>query len=360
MKRAALAIICGGLFSVLLGLTACRDREEPLVQDQKSSQSKSPAEYKRPFEATAAKYYQLLLAEQFSELDTAITQARRDHAVVSDGQSLAAAIYGGVRGCSSYGCRERFSERAWQQRGDLLRKWKSSNPGSIAAEISAAGYHVEYAWDIRGADWAANVSADAWSRFEEQMNLAERELREVSSNARNDPEWSVAMLEVGIAKHWPLMQYEALFSDAIRMHRDEMMVYLAGCPYYAPRWYGSAEQLRQCVERAVSTTQARLGDTMYARINWALHTDDMFHSGQASWPQVRAGFERIVADYPDPWNINKYGYFACLAEDAPTVVELAKRIGSEPILLAWYGSEDLYRRCVGVANEIVRETSAAH
>lgn len=64
--------------------------------------------------------------------------------------------------------------------------------------------------------------------------------------------------------------------------------------YYAPRWYGSPEQLHDCIERAVPNTKAALGDTMYARMNWSMHADDMFDDGQASWPQMRSGFERTI------------------------------------------------------------------
>ncbi len=202
---------------------------------------------------------------------------------------------------------------------------------------------------MRGTEWASTVSDSAWTGFKKEMDVAEQMLEAVSPGAKEDPEWLRAMLRVGLAQHWPRMQFDAFFSAASEKYPYDMPISFLGCTYNAPRWYGSADDLHRCVEHVVDATQVQLGQTMYARINWSLQTDYMFQNGQADWPRMREGFERIIADYPDPWNINNFAFFACLARDAPTLVELQKRIGATPIEAAWRGSKDLYRQCIDAA-----------
>jgi hypothetical protein len=42
----------------------------------------------------------------------------------------------------------------------------------------------------------------------------------------------------------------------------------------------------------------------------------------------------MIDDFPDPWNINNYARFACMARDWATVEQLAGRIGDKPVAMA--------------------------
>jgi hypothetical protein len=64
---------------------------------------------------------------------------------------------------------------------------------------------------------------------------------------------------------------------------------------------------------------------------------------------MKAGFERIVKDYPDPWNINNYAQFACRNEDWAAVSALSERIGSKPVMRAWFDNASYYEGCIRTA-----------
>ena len=81
----------------------------------------------------------------------------------------------------------------------------------------------------------------------------------------------------------------------------------------------------------------------------------MFDNGQADWSRMKAGFERMIKDYPDPWNINNYAKFACLAEDWKTVSFLNKQIEQKPLLDAWSRSQKYYDYCIAFANMAVNQ-----
>jgi hypothetical protein len=72
----------------------------------------------------------------------------------------------------------------------------------------------------------------------------------------------------------------------------------------------------------------------------------LFKASQASWPDIKNGFMDIIAQYPEPYNLNAFAYFACLAGDYATVDDILQRIGGDLIFEKW-GSpgQENYQRC---------------
>lgn len=56
---------------------------------------------------------------------------------------------------------------------------------------------------------------------------------------------------------------------------------------------------------------------------------------------MRAGFDDMVARYPDPWNLNAYAYFACKAQDFKTMNRILEQIGDRSLYPVWPGSDTL-------------------
>lgn len=309
------------------------------------------SDIERPFEKNAWHYNQMLLSRQFSELERIAEEARRTNSTISDGQPRLATVYGGVAGCVSSACRNRFTEEQWQQRRRLLLEWRRLMPRSITAEIAAASMSLEHAWAVRGGGFANSVGKNAWPVFRERVEIARIQLEEVSAPARQDAGWYAAMLQVAKAQGWPSKHFSSLYMEGRRRHPSYISLYLTASSYFSPRWYGSLGHFQVMVEEAVTATRAQLGETLYARLNWNVWSNDMFQTGQVDWIRMKAGFERLIADYPDPWNINHYAKFACLAGDARTVLDLTKKIGARPIESAWWGSTQYYDQCVALARQ---------
>lgn len=59
---------------------------------------------------------------------------------------------------------------------------------------------------------------------------------------------------------------------------------------------------------------------------------------------MKAGFDDILARYPDAWNYNNYGKFACLAKDKKSTGEFFTKMGDRPISQAW-GTKALFDGC---------------
>lgn len=293
-------------------------------------------EYLSPFNKAASESYAKLVAKDFPSLEKDAIEARRTDASISDGQPLLAAIYGGTAGCLSQGCPNVFSDEQWQQRLKLLEEWQKQFPTSVTAQIALASFDLQYAYVVRGQGIASTVSKDAWPQFRSRLKQSERSLNSLGKRARADAGWYSSMLDVGLAQHWPEGKFNRIFQSSRQKFPIYLQLYETHCAYYSPRWYGSVEQVRTCIADAASATEKQLGDTMYARLNWALATNGMFNpGGQADWPRMKAGFERLSADFPDPWNLNTFAVFACWAMDVPALYEVFEKIGPNDLEFVW-------------------------
>jgi hypothetical protein len=289
----------------------------------------------RPLVAAAGTYYAMLYERRFDEIDRAADQARANDTTLPDGQPLLGAIYDGVAGCF---CGVRQTPATWAQRRALLAEWRRRSPGSVTAEVASIAVRMAYAWSLRSQ--ASNNSAQesrSMEAFGNEAGAAYRMLETASPAARTDPGGYYIRLHIGLALGWPKSSVGATFKEATARYPLYLPLYFAAADYFNQRWYGSIEEERQFLDEAVAATRPRLGETLYARIPWAEQTDEgIFLRKEADWERMRAGFERIIADYPDNWNLNNYMRYACIAEDHATVLRLGPRI-KKPLMEAWQG-----------------------
>ena len=303
----------------------------------------------RPFERAADGYYWTLMAGQFEQLERAAAEARAGNTAISDGQLVLAALYGGVAGCQTSACPNRWSAVQWAERRERLTAWGKAVPESVTAEVAMAASYIQEGWAIRGSGYANTVAPDAWEGFRRNIALGLERLEAARPAAKQDPGWHVAVLDVGLAQGWDAERFSAQYMAAVAAHPLYMPIYFTASSYFAPRWRGSPGELRKFIESAVERTSTSMGETLYARLNWSLRSDDMFTNGQADWQRFKSGFERIVADHPDPWNVNNFAKFACIAGDPKTLAGLLTKIGNQPVLAAWSGSAEYFAQCAAYA-----------
>ena len=338
MKKAKIAIA-----AILFLVSFCWSIAAPAQVDE------------RPLSAAASTYWSMLKARQFDKLDQIADDARKSNKTISDGQPLLGALYDGVAGCV---CRSNLTAADWNQRRELLQAWRLKSPKSTTAEVALGTFHLTFAWAARGNGYASTVEAERWDQFRAGVNKAYETLQQASPAARQDPGWYYAMLHIGLAQHWEQARFETIYREGTGKYPLYLPLHFAAANYYSPQWYGSVEQMQAYIRQAVEATRPLLGDTLYARINWSSQNSDMFNSGGVDWKQMKAGFERLVADYPDEWNLNNYGHLACQARDADTVVAVAARI-KQPIARVWREAPDYYEWCVNGAKDSIAARKAA-
>ena len=307
----------------------------------------------RPFEAEAYVVRSKLFAGLIDDLEKQATEAKSKNATLSDGQPKLAAFYSGVASCIS-DCQRFETEAAWKLKYGRISDWLKKYPNSTSAKVAEASYFVGYAWFARGRGYASTVKEDAWPLFRERIETARTKLEALTGADRNDPGWYASMLQVAVAQGWPTEKFETVYAEGAKRFPTYTDLYFVAALYFTPKWGGSQTAFNEFVEQVVANTKSQLGETMYARVNWAYSSRDMFVTRKADWGRMKVGFQRIMRDYPDPWNANNYAKFACMAGDMKTFSELAKQIGEKPLEAAWFGNVQIYRQCQESAQQAVK------
>ena len=305
----------------------------------------------RPMERAADKYFAMLLQSNFAGLEHAAAEARSKDLRIEDGQPVLAALYEGTAGCP---CANSLTDELWQTRRQRLEAWTKQFPKSTTAHVALASFRVYYGWFARGNNYANSVSSDAWKSFEERVEQGRVALNSLEESDKHDEGWYAAMISVALAQHWPSERFDALYDEASRAHPKYLPIHFNAANYYAPQWYGSPRAYGRFVQRAMDLVGPPVDAELYARMNWSQSTNTMFLDGTADWTRMKSGFEQMVKGYPDPWNVNNFARFACLAHDWDTVNVLAKSIGETPVAMAWWSDARYYFRCRDMALEQVK------
>jgi len=218
-------------------------------------------------------------------------------------------------------------QSSWDEPLAKIREWRTAEPDNADAALIEATYWVTYAWFARGGEFASNVPARAWQIAGERMATARAVLEECKSYASKNPVWYTQMLSVALFQSWPRSAQIALFDEAIKAEPYYYGTYFRIATSLLPRWGGSLAEYHEFVKRSVESTKPIDGETMYARLYWALSTGewdkDPFKDLRISWKSMKAGFDDLMKRYPDSqWNLQHYAFFACRANDGKTFNKL--------------------------------------
>lgn len=236
----------------------------------------------------------------------------------------------------------------WQAHAMLLQRWEEAYPNSTTAKTATALYWKEFAWLARGLEYADTVNENQWAIFNSRMQKSRQLLEALRARRDLDAAWYAGLLSIAKAQAWREDDFEKLYKEATRRFPDYLPLYFFKAAQLSPRWGGSQQAFSHYVDDVVAATSSQMGETMYARLNWSSSSSTMFSDGQADWPRMKRGFERLTHDYPDRWNINAYAKFACVAGDAGTLKQQLDRITQAPVLEAW-GSMGYFSRCSAFA-----------
>ena len=289
----------------------------------------------RPLDAIAEQSKALLMKRDFVTLEKMAGEFRANNTLASDGQPKLMGLYAGISKANSLCRGSTDSEAQWATHRALLVDWSKAVPKSAVPKLALAKFESAYGWKARGGGYASTVTPDGWKLFGERTARAQAMLEKLETLAKDDPEWYATMLDVALEKGWDAERFDALYDKAVKKFPYYLSYYFTKGAYYSAKWRGSQEKFKAYVEEVVTQTEPKLGQTMYARLNWSAQTDAMFRNGQADWKRMKIGFEDMVKDYPDAWNRNHYGRFACMAGDRETARRQIDLVGKKIIMSAW-------------------------
>ena len=309
----------------------------------------------RPMDYTSDIYASLLGDGSFSEIEAAASTALLQQTLMSDGQPLLAAIYGGLSSCLTIGCGMAPHATMFSFKKERLEEWRARHPDSVVAEVALASWHVEYAMSVSMMTPPQILGEEERSVFNTALAQAERAVNECSERCRQNPAWHAAQLALGLMQHWPRERFLDSYQRAVSNYPDYLPLHLMAAAYFSPRWYGSNEALHEFIMNA-SRRAGNKGDVLYARLYWAEQNRWMFMEGFVEWPRMKLGLQGIHDVHSEPWITNHFARFACMAGDPETVATLAEEIGTTPVPEVWDGRVEYYEGCSGWASAWMAES----
>ena len=227
-----------------------------------------------------------------------------------------------------------------------LAEWEAAFPDSITPKLIHANWMAAYAWEARGGGWANSVTDEGWKLFRERLAQARAELMALHPRRNECPLWYVIMQTVALGQAWPREEYEALFEEAIRLEPEYITFYLQKVNYLQPKWHGREGEWVAFVRSLPERFPGGVGEELYARIAWGVRTDvdqfllerqlHFFPDLGLEWEPMQAGFERILARWPDANLVrNVYAVFAGKAGDWATTERLLLELGDQCDTAIW-------------------------
>ncbi len=235
----------------------------------------------------------------------------------------------------------------------LVSEWTKRYPESPTAWICQSLALKARGWAYRGGGYANTVPKEAWKPFFTYVGMARTVLEKHKDVASSDPKWYEEMLTIATVESWDKSRFLTLIDEALKREPVFYQTYFSALDYLLPKWGGNVAEVELFALAAVRRTSQLEGKGMYARIYWyssqSQFGNAIFQESMARWPSMRAGFDDVVAKYPDSWNLNNFAKFSCLAGDAKKLRELMKRVEKNVLEEAW-GSRQLYLQCRELAN----------
>ncbi len=220
----------------------------------------------------------------------------------------------------------------------LTRQWAIEHPNSALAHALHAAALAAHGWSYRGSGFSNTVPPQAWDDFRKYIDKAIAYMSEhadVVFGTSLSHRW---MIDFARAAGWDGDKIKAIARDGLRVNPQDDGIYYGVTFSLLPKWGGSAAALDRYIQEAVANTEAQRGLEMYARLY-----DDaeeqfehrLFEDSAARWPKMKQGFEDMLKRYPDAGNVNRFAYFACIAKDKPTALDLLGQVGAKPITEKW-------------------------
>jgi hypothetical protein len=278
----------------------------------------------------------LLSAGDFRGLDAMARDFRSSQASFANGGWKLNCFYQELSGVG-----DKASEKLWEMRLALLRRWFEADTESITARVAMAHGLVDYAWHARGGGWASDVKSDAWPLVYERIAEAGRILDAARDLPEKCPGWYCAWMTKAMLAGDDRQRYDEVFAEGVHNFPTCSSLYVLKVSYLQERWYGKPGEWQAFAKQSADSLGGENGDVLYAQILWYIHNrrtygDPVGETG-IEWPRARRGFEALQRRYPD--SLMLISEFCSISGHVPGEAALMRslfdKIGNRVILSVW-------------------------
>lgn len=289
----------------------------------------------------------LFLASDFAELERLGSIYREKSLRTSSGTWKLSLFYEGIADVGlAY---DKDDHDQWRKSLNRVDKWIDKYPDSATPYIARAAALIGRAWSVRGGGYVGGIQTEHMRKYHELAAEAGEYLKKHQDLRFEDPHWYLLMTHVYEALGADKDAFWELYTEGLKRYPDyDPFIFVAG-NYYAPRWYGSLEDIEKLARYTSEQTEATRDFAPYARIYWVAgfvreEGKYAFQLQPADWNDMVRGMNAVIERYPSQWNINHFGFFACFARDRETAARYIKLV-EEPIVEKAWASKKNYQRC---------------
>jgi hypothetical protein len=268
---------------------------------------------------------QALDHSDFASLEKMSRSFREDKSRTSSGVWKLSVFYGSFKAENN--------EAAIVAKENLIDAWANAYPQSPSAHIVKSLMLIRHGFLYRGTKMAKDTPQEAWEPFYKYVKLASDNQLKYKEIASIDPHWYTVTLRLAMLSGWKRPEFDALMKEAVEHEPYYYENYFQAFEYLLPKWQGSFEEADQFAREMQKTTSEKDGRSLYARLYWYLNSSNIDHLFRddkfASWPEIKAGFDDMMAHYPDEWNLHNYAKIACVAGDKETTQQLIDKIWNQ-------------------------------
>lgn len=180
-----------------------------------------------------------------------------------------------------------------------LERWIAARPESMTARVALATSLRRWAWVARGHGDARTVTQEGWRLFNERMAKAQSVLEEAEKLNVSCPQWSVEMLNVGLAQSWDANRMQDAFERGVQAEPDYFYLYQVYADYLLPKWDGKPGDASAFARTSADNVGGQAGDELYFHIATILvrRGDDSFPVHEMDWERIQRGYQILSASY---------------------------------------------------------------
>jgi|GEM_PF-1919388 len=264
----------------------------------------------------------LLAAEKFDELEQIAKDLKDSQARTTTGSWKLTNYFISIGNYSNSGIPH------YQQKLEMINRWKEQYPNSMTARLVEADIWVDMAWEARGSGYAHSVSEDGWKYFHQFLDNAQKVMLEASTLPDSNPEYYRIMMVIAMGQGVEREGFENFYQEGIKLWPGYIPLYTYKAYYLMPRWYGERGEMEGFALELYKTHPE--GKLIYSKICSYIisyYGSDFFKETDFKWKIVKDSFDGSVADYPNSNLIlNDYAYLACIAEDDKMAKQLLQKI----------------------------------
>lgn len=259
----------------------------------------------------------------YEDLESLAKQIRKDKECFSNGDWKL------VQLIDSFKCQPKDSDEVWKAHEEIIQEWLKKHPDSVTAHVAYAFWFKDYAWKARSSGWASEVTEEGWKLFAERLEKTSELLAKASELEEKCPMVLSCYMTVALGQGWDFESYDTLYKMAKKAEPSYFYYDIKRAAFLLPRWHGEPGQW-EADAKSQADALGDLGSQIYAQVvtSNSDYYDNVFSECSISWPDVKAGYEKLISTYPDsPQLLHSYCRLACLANDRAQAKVLFTELG---------------------------------